>query len=144
MSDQSRRKLLKSLAAGSGAVVTAKSLPESWSRPVVDGVMLPAHAQTTVCQNAWSGQVTFDTATRWEVYEGVCSVDVVASGAGGGSGGQESSSGGSGGPSTGLLSVVPGEILVVTVGTAGGYGGSVRQTPVVQVVSRVVVRAVMP
>jgi hypothetical protein len=47
MSDQSRRKLLKSIAAGSGAVVVGKSLPESWSRPVVDSVILPAHAQTS-------------------------------------------------------------------------------------------------
>ena len=43
----SRRKLLKSIAAGSGAIVAGKSLPESWSRPVVDSVMLPAHAQTS-------------------------------------------------------------------------------------------------
>ena len=47
MSDKSRRKLLKSIALGSGAVVAGKSLPESWSRPVVDSVMLPAHAQTS-------------------------------------------------------------------------------------------------
>ncbi len=48
MSDQSRRKLLKSIAAGSGAIIAGKSLPESWSKPVVDSVMLPAHAQTSV------------------------------------------------------------------------------------------------
>ena len=47
MSDQSRRKLLKSIAAGSGAIVAGKSLPESWSKPVVDSVILPAHAQTS-------------------------------------------------------------------------------------------------
>jgi len=46
-SSESRRKLLKSIAAGSGAVIAGKSLPESWSRPVVDSVMLPAHAQTS-------------------------------------------------------------------------------------------------
>ena len=46
-SNESRRKLLKSVAAGSGAIVASKSLPESWSRPVVDSVMLPAHAQTS-------------------------------------------------------------------------------------------------
>ena len=46
-SSESRRKLLKSIAAGSGAIVAGKSLPESWSRPVVDSVMLPAHAQTS-------------------------------------------------------------------------------------------------
>jgi hypothetical protein len=50
MSDKSRRKLLKSIAAGSGAIVAGKSLPESWSRPVVDSVMLPAHAQTSLLQ----------------------------------------------------------------------------------------------
>jgi len=44
---ESRRKLLKSIAAGSGAIVAGKSLPDSWSRPVVDFVMLPAHAQTS-------------------------------------------------------------------------------------------------
>jgi len=46
-SSESRRKLLKSIAAGSGAIVAGKSLPESWSRPVVDSVILPAHAQTS-------------------------------------------------------------------------------------------------
>ena len=46
-SRENRRKLLKSIAAGSGAIVAGKSLPETWSRPVVDSVMLPAHAQTS-------------------------------------------------------------------------------------------------
>ena len=46
-SNESRRKLLKSIAAGSGAVIAGKSLPESWSRPVVDSVILPVHAQTS-------------------------------------------------------------------------------------------------
>jgi len=47
MSNENRRKLLKSIAAGSGAVIVGKNLPSSWSRPVVDSVMLPAHAQTS-------------------------------------------------------------------------------------------------
>ena len=47
MSDQSRRKLLKSIAAGSGAVIAGKSLPEKWVKPAVDSVLLPAHAQTS-------------------------------------------------------------------------------------------------
>lgn len=46
-SNENRRNLLKSIAAGSGVIVAGKSLPESWSRPVVDSVMLPAHAQTS-------------------------------------------------------------------------------------------------
>ena len=55
-SNDSRRKLLKSIAAGSGAIVAGKSLPESWSRPVVDSVMLPAHAQTSPgCSTEYAG-----------------------------------------------------------------------------------------
>ena len=46
-SSESRRKLLKSIAAGSGVIVAGKSLPESWSRPVVDSVLLPVHALTS-------------------------------------------------------------------------------------------------
>jgi hypothetical protein len=44
---ESRRKLLKSIAAGSGALIAGKNLPDSWSRPVVDSVLLPAHAVTS-------------------------------------------------------------------------------------------------
>ena len=44
---QSRRKLLKSMAVGSGAVVAGKSVPEEWMKPIVDSVILPAHAETT-------------------------------------------------------------------------------------------------
>jgi len=45
---ESRRKLLKSIAAGTtGALIAGKTLPESWMKPVVDSVMLPAHAQTS-------------------------------------------------------------------------------------------------
>jgi hypothetical protein len=47
MSDKSRRKLLKTIAAGSGAIVAGKNLPDSWTRPLVDSVVLPAHAQTS-------------------------------------------------------------------------------------------------
>ena len=50
-SNESRRKLLKSIAAGSGAIVAGKSLPDSWSRPVVDSVLLPTHAQTSVIED---------------------------------------------------------------------------------------------
>jgi hypothetical protein len=40
-----RRRLLTALAAG--GVVGANTLPERWIKPVVDSVMLPAHAQAT-------------------------------------------------------------------------------------------------
>ena len=46
--DKGRRKLLKSVVAGGGAVTVAKMLPDQWARPVVDSVMLPSHAQTSM------------------------------------------------------------------------------------------------
>jgi hypothetical protein len=42
-----RRKLLKGLAAGGGAVTASKLLPESWGKPILDAIVLPAHAQAT-------------------------------------------------------------------------------------------------
>lgn len=44
----SRRQLLKTTILGTGAVVAGKSLPEQWSRPLVESVTLPAHAQTSL------------------------------------------------------------------------------------------------
>ena len=42
-----RRKILKSIATGSGAIIAGQSLPDNWAKPVVNAVMLPAHASTT-------------------------------------------------------------------------------------------------
>ncbi len=47
--NDSRRKLLKSIAVGSGAVAAGSAIPKKWSKPLVDSVVLPAHAQTTGC-----------------------------------------------------------------------------------------------
>ena len=46
-SNDSRRKLLKTAVAGSGAVIAGKTLPEDWAKPVVDSIVLPVHAETT-------------------------------------------------------------------------------------------------
>jgi len=51
-----RRKALLALA-GLGAFT---SLPHSWRRPVIDSVVLPAHAQTSVTPGAGSGGDTSD------------------------------------------------------------------------------------
>ncbi len=40
-----RRKALKTMAIGGAAATTAKELPERWGKPVIDGVLLPAHAK---------------------------------------------------------------------------------------------------
>ena len=67
-SNERRRKLLKSVAAGSGAIIAGKSLPESWARPIVDSVILPAHALTTnttdtVPNGLWEGTLNFTGVT---------------------------------------------------------------------------------
>ncbi len=41
-----RRKVLKSTLAG-GAVITTSVLPEKWSKPAVDAVIIPSHARMT-------------------------------------------------------------------------------------------------
>lgn len=45
--NSARRRLLKSVVAGGGVLATGKLLPENWARPVVQSVVLPAHAQTS-------------------------------------------------------------------------------------------------
>lgn len=63
----SRRKLLKSIAAGSGAVVAGKTLPEKWTRPAIDSVLLPAHAQTS---NPESPEAICTDLLRIEIQDG--------------------------------------------------------------------------
>ena len=48
---QSRRNLLKAIAGLGGAVAVGKALPQRWTQPVVDAVLLPAHAQTSFAGN---------------------------------------------------------------------------------------------
>lgn len=43
--NNSRRKLLKTAAASSGIAVAATALPTNWTKPVVDSILLPVHAQ---------------------------------------------------------------------------------------------------
>jgi hypothetical protein len=45
--ERPRRRLLKILASGGGAAVGIKALPAHWTQPVMENVVLPAHAQTT-------------------------------------------------------------------------------------------------
>ena len=40
MAEKSRRKLIKGLGI---------SIPTVWAAPIIDAVILPAHAQTSVC-----------------------------------------------------------------------------------------------
>ena len=42
-----RRALLKGIVAGSAVVGGTKALPQEWSKPLTDSVLLPGHAATT-------------------------------------------------------------------------------------------------
>ncbi len=53
-----RRKLLKTLAAGGVAGGVVATLPETWTRPIVDSVLLPVHAQASVA--TLSAQISYD------------------------------------------------------------------------------------
>jgi hypothetical protein len=46
--EQGRRDVLKGgVVVGSAAVAAALTLPKKWTRPLVDAVVVPAHAQTS-------------------------------------------------------------------------------------------------
>ncbi len=45
--DSKRRKLIKTIAAGGGAVAVGKTIPKEWTSPIVESITLPAHAQRT-------------------------------------------------------------------------------------------------
>ena len=49
-----RRDLLKGLVAGSAVVAGSKSLPDTWSKPLTDAVILPGHASTTAPRGGYS------------------------------------------------------------------------------------------
>lgn len=42
-----RRKLLRSIATGGTVIVAGKSIPETWTKPIVNSVLLPTHASTS-------------------------------------------------------------------------------------------------
>ena len=44
---EKRRKALKSILAGSGTVITAAAMQDKWTKPVIESVVLPAHAQAS-------------------------------------------------------------------------------------------------
>ena len=56
--EKNKRNLLKSLAAGGSIVTTALVLPEKWISPVVESVLLPAHATATPTKCLSCGSAT--------------------------------------------------------------------------------------
>lgn len=67
MKSGKRRVVLKSIVGGGGALLAEKSLPKKWTKPVVDTVLLPAHAVTSSVAGASSivDCPTFVETTNW-------------------------------------------------------------------------------
>jgi hypothetical protein len=51
----SRRAALRGILATGGSVLAARSMPEAWTRPVVDIALAPVHAQATTCGSVACG-----------------------------------------------------------------------------------------
>lgn len=51
----SRRKILKGTLAGVGAIGASGRLPTTWTKPVSEAAVLPAHAQSSGCVRAEAG-----------------------------------------------------------------------------------------
>ena len=59
-----RRKLIHSIALGGGVIIAGKSIPNSWTKPIIQSVILPAHAQTS--------EPTAETSTSTTMQPGGC------------------------------------------------------------------------
>ncbi|MGA8259036.1 MAG: hypothetical protein WB783_02365 [Arenicellales bacterium] len=67
-SKQSRRRMLKSMALGTGAMVAGENTPARWAKPMVNSVLLPAHAQTSIsCSVSASALFAQDTSPTADV-----------------------------------------------------------------------------
>ena len=94
-----RRKSLKGILAGAGAISAESLLSNGWKRPIVEGVVLPAHGDTSMLTLTCDGpSIEIDTPGTYEVLmgPGVNAIFAQADGATGGNGG----SGGDGQPSS--------------------------------------------
>ena len=60
--NQTRRKLIKSAVAGGVVVTAAELMPTNWTKPVIQSVVLPAHATTTML--AYTVTVTNNTMAQ--------------------------------------------------------------------------------
>lgn len=79
---EERRKRLKQILAGGGMFVGAAAMQKEWTRPVIDSVILPVHAQTSSLNGSFTAQASVSSATGLldyvipQAHAGVSSFDV--------------------------------------------------------------------
>ena len=52
---ESRRQILRSIVAGGGVATSTKFLPDTWTQPVIDTVLVPSHGQSSPDPNFPTG-----------------------------------------------------------------------------------------
>lgn len=120
-----RRRAVLARLVGVAVVPASVVLPAKWTRPVIDAVVLPAHAQLStppVCLAEFRSPGTF----QYTVPANTTTLSVTLSGAGGGGGGSREDDAGDGGAGelvNTTIAVTPGAVLSVVVGAGGAGGG---------------------
>ena len=124
----------KVLSLSGAALLTAPFLPKQWTKPVINSVLMPAHAQTSVSAGGSAGSAPVVAVTCSEFFSsngtftvpaGATAIEVVAIGASGGAGssGNGNSAGGSGGLGSQITATITpvsgGQTFAVMVGQAG-------------------------
>lgn len=85
-SGSSRRRMLKGIAASGAVIAGQEVLPDKWSKPLVDAVVLPAHAQAT---GASTRTTDDDEAATDDESSDITSTDDVGSDGSDGTGGSD-------------------------------------------------------
>jgi hypothetical protein len=70
---EDRRKVLQKILIGGGIAAGSAMLPDKWTKPVVDAIIAPAHAQTSITTTPTSTTLppTTTPATSTTAAEGV-------------------------------------------------------------------------
>lgn len=58
-----RREVVKSVIVVVGGVVTALALPAKWTKPIVESIIVPAHAATSACTTTAAPTITRGAST---------------------------------------------------------------------------------
>lgn len=58
-----RRKTMRRILAGGGLIAGSQALPEKWAKPVIDSVILPAHAAASPGVTTTTGPTTVAPTT---------------------------------------------------------------------------------
>ncbi len=76
---QTRRRIIKTLAAGAGAAVWHSAIPDRWVTPIIESIALLAHAQTSVPAELSAPQCTDLVIRQVEGHSGTTDLTVSAS-----------------------------------------------------------------